>query len=1086
MLTGAYGSGKSALALAMARLLDTRSGVQQRAMLADGTISSAAGSLLDSAVGCYRVVTASALKEPLGSTLLRAVRLAFADQESTVRASGWMKFARDIDTGRRRIDDPIFVEQLQSLTQQTCRDSGTRGLIIIVDELGQVLEHVAEHPDSGDMPLMQALAEAAVRSGPSEFWFMGVLHGEGAELLDHLGRRGRDQWRKVEQRFVEIPCLPDYEDVMNIVSTSVHETHPQTTVPAELASIIAHCQQLCPPGLSQQAFAGLCASAFPLHPTVLLALPLLARSLGQSHRSVLTFILTPEPFGLQEWCSRNAGAKGESLLGLPDLYDYVCAAFPLRREADTSKAAVLADAQEVLSRIGADRKIDTQVIKCIAVMDLIGSASGLKPSQAVLQLALEGLGHVPGQVRHSIKRLEEERHIVFRPVGDRYHVWQGSDVDLSERTMAAHAALDLTFNLTDTIQELEPPAAIAARRHSIDTGVLRVIPSRVVSVSDLPAALRDVPQAGVVLYCLATSAEELRTACSLFGGCTRQGVLGVVARDSGQLVAAAEEVAILKWVAENTPELAGDRVARQELGQRASEARFSLRHSWEAAFGPKGVGIVYWKGKPIQPATARKLRSLASDMCDEMYSQGPRVRNELLNCDRISSQAAAARHALIDHMVTDRRIQLLGIDGYPPERSMYECVLLETGIHRERTSGEWGFGEPLQEGRSRMYPAWQVTGQLIRRDAPCGQITVSDLISSLCAPPFGLTLGLVSVMLVAYILSDDCNVTVYENGNFVPRLSTAIFERMLKSPSSFSLGWSEATGTRRDVIARLARGLGVAQGVVSVVRGLLERISALPTFSLYTHQIMPQTLQLRLVLTSAKKPEKLLYVDLPAALECRPIPDDTSSSPYSPDEVSLFFDRLNAGLADLSGAYDRLLELMGRSFRAAFGIPESEDNWRLKISEKARLCSAVATDARLRITLLRAQNTQSNDEEFLESLASTLIGCTPKEWTDENVRDFARQTQALRAAIAETETTLSLEQHLGGRPGLLVTLQRTDGLSQTVVLDDTELAEEAVAQAVLSIQHAMTGLSERERWASLAHVLSDSVTQRSGKRRSRG
>jgi len=1082
MLTGAYGSGKSAVALAMAQLLDARTGIRERRALASSMDPLGNADFLDPVVGHYRVVAASARKEALGSSLLRAVGLAFADRKSILRSSGWTRFAHDIDAGMIPVDDPSLVEQLQSLAQQTVQETGERGLVVVMDELGQVLEHAAEHPDNGDAHLLQVIAEAAVRSDSPELWFLGVLHGEGAELSDRLGKRGRDQWRKVEQRFVEIPCVPDREDTIRLVSAAVLGERARKKVPAAMVSLISNCQPLCPVGLTPQAFGQLCADAYPLHPTVLLALPLLAQSLGQSHRSVLSFILAPEPRGFREWCSKKSTYRGDGLFGLPDLYDYICAILPIKREAEASEASVLADAQEVLIRLGTERETDACVVKSIAVMDLIGGASGLKPSPAVLELALTGLGRGVGRVPQSIRVLEKERHIIFRPVGSRYHVWQGSDVDLTKRTAAAHEALDSAFDLTEKVQTLEPPAAIAARRHSIDTGVLRVVPSRTVSGLQLSRAIQEAPQTGVVLYCLTTSAEELELAQNLLRHCTQQNILGVVARDNGQLAAAAREVAVLDWITEHTPELEGDRAARRELGQRVLEARTILRQLWASTFGPHAGGVVFWQGNPIQPATARRLRGLASDMCDVIYSRSPKVRNELLNCDKLSSQAAAARHSLVDHMVTSRTSPVLLIEGYPPERSMYECVLRETGIHHKKTSGEWGLGEPSAKNPSRMFLAWHFMEQLIRRDAPAKQSRVSDVINALCAPPFGLTVGLVSVIVIAFILSNDRNVSLYENGVFAPRLSTPVFERMLKSPDTFALGWSGAAGVQQDVVARLARGLGVAQGAVPVVRGLLERISALPVFSLYTHRVRPQTLQLRQVLTAAKSPERLLYIDLPIALGCRPISDEGSVNTTSMDETSVFFERLNVGLTDLSGAYGRLLESVGQAIRASFGVLDSEDDWRQAIGQKASLYATVATDAQFRITLLHAQNIQSNDEQYLESLAATLVGSSPRDWTDENVSDFERQTSALRATVLETEARLSLEQCLGGRPGLLVALRRSNGTSKTVVLDESELTSRTVAKAVVEIRRAMSGLTNRERQASLTRALDDNVNGLSSKK----
>ena len=75
------------------------------------------------------------------------------------------------------------------------------------------------------------------------------------------------------------------------------------------------------------------------------------------------------------------------------------------------------------------------------------------------------------------------------------------------------------------------------------------------------------------------------------------------------------------------------------------------------------------------PQAARGLSHLLSAICDDLYAGSPIVWNELINRQKLSSQGAAARRNLIEAMLTHEDQPQLGIEGFPPERSMYESLL---------------------------------------------------------------------------------------------------------------------------------------------------------------------------------------------------------------------------------------------------------------------------------------------------------------------------------------------------------------------------------------------------------------------------
>src|SRR5581483_12114355 len=111
--------------------------------------------------------------------------------------------------------------------------------------------------------------------------------------------------------------------------------------------------------------------------------------------------------------------------------------------------------------------------------------------------------------------------------------------------------------------------------------------------------------------------------------------------------------------------------------------------------------------------SARQIDELLSEAADATYHQTPRVWNELIVRRQLSSAAAKARRNLVEAMLKHPNEERLGLEGYPPERAIYESVLRAGGLHRRDEAGEWRIGPPPPEDPLRLRPAWEAMERLL-------------------------------------------------------------------------------------------------------------------------------------------------------------------------------------------------------------------------------------------------------------------------------------------------------------------------------------------------------------------------------------
>ena len=146
----------------------------------------------------------------------------------------------------------------------------------------------------------------------------------------------------------------------------------------------------------------------------------------------------------------------------------------------------------------------------------------------------------------------------------------------------------------------------------------------------------------------------------------------------------------------------------------------------------------------------------------------------------------------------------LGITGYPPERSIYESLLLQSGMHRKTRNG-WLLCRPTDPGLEK---AWNYIEDKLSSDE-LKPTVIKELFNDLSSPPYGLASGFIPILLCAFLLVNTSTVAIYESGVFVPYLSIALMDRLIKRPQHFSIVAFQITGERAAVVDRFAHGYGV-------------------------------------------------------------------------------------------------------------------------------------------------------------------------------------------------------------------------------------------------------------------------------------
>ncbi len=891
----------------------------------------------------------------------------------------------------------------------TAIHAGYSGVLLLIDEFGKLFEFAARSPNKADVFLLQQLAEQASRSADKPLLLLGLLHQSFEDYGQHLDMVSRREWAKIQGRYEDVAFLEPADQVIRMIASAIRwkaQSHDET-LRRKITAIVqlgGECG-IIPSGMRRDDFEATALAAYPLHPCTLVALPFLFRRFAQNERSLFSYLSSLEPFGFQAFLrSHELNPEHPHFVRLEHLFDYFTQNFGLGLFRQP-QARRWMEAADVLDRKDALHPHQVKLVKSIGILNALGEFSPLSARKLVIHYALADTIAPSPEVATGLALLKDQSILIYRKFNETYRIWEGSDVDLDEKVAEGSRRTLHTLGLSATLARYLELLPLVARRHSFETGALRFFSvSYVDNVEELQRSATGKSNSdGQVVVCLSSSVGQVQQYQDLVK--TLQpgidNLLIAIPQDIGEIRSAASELAALRWVWENTPQLRDDRVSRRELALRIADAEQLLKASVHRLLDPRddpaGSKCVWYYQGVQMPAQSRvNVSQLLSQVCNLLFDNAPRIRNELIVRRSLSSAAAAARRNLIEAMLTRGSNPALGIEGYPPERSMYESVLHATGIHAQDDSGAWHFTAPPNRHPTRLAPAWQRLSDLVFTPQPEPQ-PLDQLFRSLAAPPHGVMDGLHPVLLCAFMLVHADEVTLYREGTFLPNPGIADFETVLRRPELFAIAGTRVQGARREIVARLAKGLSTKPATVPVVRALFSMVRSLPELAWRTNRLPQEVKSLRQAFNSAKSPENFLFVELPQAIGLNPIPDEG----IGPATLDSFFNKLNERLQALRDVTPTTLRQAQDHLLRACGFPPQPQGWQA-LREAAIRIEPFATNTELRSFLERVSQATTH-QAGIASVVELVANAPLNSWTDSEVDAFPSHAKSVGILFGEAE-----------------------------------------------------------------------------------
>ena len=1061
-LTGNYGSGKSSFALFLAHWFAGNATQLSKTLQVDVKYDRFSVGIKPRYVPL--LVTGS--REPMGLAILRGLDRLLSEHYQRGAKSVLQHQIETAVAHNARVSDADVVAFIRLANEKLVKDGKSGGLLILLDELGKFLEYAAYHPESQDVYLLQKLAETAATSGKTAPLFVvGLLHQGFDVYAGNLDQSAQREWEKIAGRFDEIVFNQPLVQISELIASAlrVRASAVPPLVRDEARTGFASAVRLGWFGheVTKSQIADLAVRIYPIHGTVLPALVRAFSRFGQNERSLFSFLLSDEAFGLRSFSERRI-AK-DSIYRLPDFYDYIRANFGYRL-ATQSYRSHWTQIESMVESFATSHALELLVVKTIGVLNLLDNPDLLPTEDAIVAALIGAGGYSETAIGDTVKTLHKSRRVLFRRgISGAYCLWPHTSVDLESAYERATKAIGHIESVGPHLQEFLEVRPLVARRHYIQTGNLRYFDVRYARVGEIETTVAAPTHAdGVIVVALCETKSECDRAEQLAKSETiksRPNVL--IAAPIEPLTHQAGLVAEAlrwDWVAVNTPELNADRFAREEVSRQKAVTKQRLERRVQDLIGLRSLGgamALNWfcTGRALKIANGRKLLEKLSGLCDDIYHQAPRIKNELVNRHMLSSAAAAARMRLIERLLAGAHKPLLGMDPTkkPPEMSMYLSVLHQARIHVETKNG-WALRIPdARHDSLNVAPCLHAIRSFLESSGD-QRIKASDILAYLVKPPYGIRAGLAPIYLAVYTALNAQELAFYEDGTFLREVQGAEFLRLCKVPKSFELQLCRVAGLRAEVFESLLRILNIKPSrdreahILDVVRPLCVFVAGLPDYVRNTRRLPDQALAVREAILAAREPVKVLFHDLPIACGIGPFP---AAGKVPTFRAKAFSKQLKIRLDELRTAFDDLLDRTRRSIMEAFNLDGRFGDVRAKLANRADAIVVFASEPRLKALCLRFNDRALAEDAWLESLGSFLVLQPPNRWGDAEEDTFTREISALASRFKNLES-IAFEKR---RPGdfaeaFKVSLTKNDGTeAQEVVFVEKNKLEDVTAVA---------------------------------------
>ena len=854
-------------------------------------------------------------------------------------------------------------------------------LLIVVDEFGKFLEYAAKNDPDKELYFIQQIAEY-VNDASKNILFLVTLHQNFGAYSKALSIDQRQEWEKVRGRLIDVAFDEPTEQLLYLAAERIQElslTNPHKKESDELFDTINESKIL---SNSTNLDKGL---ADRLYPMDYLSANILTQSLqkyGQNERSLFTFLASEELRSFDNTADKN-------IFSLIDIFNYLTKYMSVELEDRDSNPhkpiwQSIYNALDKMEAINDTEMVSmSKLIKCIGLVNIFGKPLGkfgMDELSKYAQLSLK-----ISNAEALIKKLIQQKIIKYYSFKKKLFFLDGTDVDFEQELMEAAGKIAPVEKVALAVKYYVQLPMLAAKRVQYKYGTPRFFKFRLIDEYDLSEGNLASPKNEIDGYInLIFSNDSIKTKVKEQSKAHSESQIFVQYHQIEKLKSALFEVNKIDFV---LGKLEDDRVAQKILLEEKSFAVSNIKSMIsEGLYSDNATW--YYQGEIINISSYKMLNSVISKAAMQAYPDTPVSLNEMINKEEVSSPIRTARKALIKDILSNVGLENLGYpkDKYPPQKTMYRSLLLDTGMH-SKSAENWYLRPPTDTSWK---PLWEVSMSFFE-EAKLQKKPVSELYSVIKEPPTKLKQGMADcwVPIVLLTKKEDLALFHIDNG-YIPYITSEVLNLIHKKPKDFLVKTYSVNGVKNDLyvkyreLASLTENKkGKGSSFITIFSQFMNFYMQLPKYNKNTKKLTKQTFAFREAIKNAKDPYEALFEEFPKALGLHGIKFTKESG-----ALDLFMDQIDKSIDELRTVFSELLNRIENVILESVGNNKLDFNsYKKEIQKRYKSINPNLLIPQLKTFYTRLMSPLDDRDSWLQSMCDVLL--------QKNVNDLKDEEEAL-------------------------------------------------------------------------------------------
>ncbi|MFC1759938.1 hypothetical protein ACFLZD_00290 [Candidatus Neomarinimicrobiota bacterium] len=880
--------------------------------------------------------------------------------------------------------------------------------VLIIDEFGKYLEYLSDNPSSGDVYILQELAELAHNLN-GRFILITVRHQAIKAYFNKANGNTLSEWKKIQGRFSEIVHSNTISESLEILhSHFIKQFSKIKIVPKEILDSLKTNNIL-----NRNIVESFLSDIYPLNPFTAIILISAFKKFAQNERSIFTFLSSNEPFGYNYHLKNN-----KSAYEISDFYDYIkynLESTMLESEFSNQWSMIATTLSLLESKIdeknGWEFDKIAKTIKTIGLLNIFGKDVNIFSTKEVLKRANYSDYRHNNNITKTLKTLENQLNLIsYRKLFSTYHLWHGSDLNINNLVNQKVDEIRDSINFSKELNTHFRLEHIIARKLLIETGSVRYMSCHFLNKNDFDN--RETSEADGRIHFLISrnnNTESIESIRRKIDAPNESFVNMIISKSFEELLI--NFTSISRILVENQS-LVKDKIARNELLSLQEYYKEQIEDDFRN-LSKNNVKLLLLRTAGIpRKIKWNDLNEIASEKLATYYKLSPVIKNELINHDTVSPNVKVSLYKLYYYIVEYPHKLNIGIEGNGPEYSIYLNVLKATGIHR-KSSSQFKIMKPNSKDLG-IQSTWELLISKIENTASDKRVSLLELEEMLSEEPYGIKRFLGKILIIACISSRLEHLSIYHRNSFVPKIYRDTAERMLRNPQDFEIQFIPQSGIHQSLFNRISEQLFDSQkdmiSLLDIVVQLVQFVNRLPKYTKRTQSLSELSRNVLSTVLNSQSPEELIYKSLPIALNLSYPEDFKQSNLEYAEYIETYTNRLSNAIDEIRDKRNNLFRECVMLFSNVWGYNESDPELLREkvVSEIPPTVFEVISDEKLRAFANRMLDSNVKDTNWFESIASLLANKPMDNWIDTDTQIYIQELKHRVRQIRELQKISSV------------------------------------------------------------------------------